>query len=66
MSKLKMLIKMFLDLQSALLFTGGAIPYTFQNGMAVIPVPGQEYSMFASQVLLIYYIMFLKYYLEYI
>ncbi|CAH8630749.1 unnamed protein product [Heterobilharzia americana] len=33
------------DLGTALFFTGGAIPYTFQNSMAVFPLPGQEYSM---------------------
>ncbi|CAH8866303.1 unnamed protein product [Trichobilharzia szidati] len=33
------------DLTTALFFTGGAMPYGFQNSMAVFPLPGQEYSM---------------------
>ncbi|CAH8650700.1 unnamed protein product [Schistosoma rodhaini] len=31
------------ELTTTLLFTGNAIPYSFQNGMAVFPLPGQEY-----------------------
>ncbi|XP_018653637.1 boule-related [Schistosoma mansoni] len=31
------------ELTTTLLFTGSAIPYSFQNGMAVFPLPGQEY-----------------------
>ncbi|KAA3673960.1 uncharacterized protein DEA37_0004801 [Paragonimus westermani] len=35
----------FLDLPTALFFAGGAMPYSFQNGMAVFSLPGQDYSM---------------------
>ncbi|CAL8081102.1 unnamed protein product [Calicophoron daubneyi] len=31
------------DLPTALFFAGGAVPYGFQNGMAVFSLPGQEY-----------------------
>ncbi|THD21791.1 Protein boule [Fasciola hepatica] len=31
------------DLPTALFFAGGAMPYGFQNGMAVFSLPGQEY-----------------------
>ncbi|CAH8620174.1 unnamed protein product [Schistosoma bovis] len=31
------------DLTTTLLFTGSAVPYSFQNGVAVFPLPGQEY-----------------------
>lgn len=32
-----------IDLTTTLLFTGSAVPYSFQNGVAVFPLPGQEY-----------------------
>ncbi|TNN15309.1 Protein boule-like isoform 1 [Schistosoma japonicum] len=36
------------DLTTALFFTGGTIPYTFQNGMAIFPLPSQEYPILAQ------------------
>ncbi|KAF5394068.1 Boule isoform F [Paragonimus heterotremus] len=33
------------DIPAALFFAGGAMPYSFQNGMAVFSLPGQDYPM---------------------
>ncbi|CAH8551522.1 unnamed protein product [Schistosoma turkestanicum] len=33
------------DLTTTLFFAGSAVPYSFQNSMAVLPLPGQEYSV---------------------
>ncbi|KAF6776696.1 hypothetical protein AHF37_04128 [Paragonimus kellicotti] len=33
------------DIPTALFFAGGAMPYSFQNGMAVFSLPGQDYPM---------------------